>query len=83
VILFGLRPRDNPAVNQYTITRQDLTIHGVYAGLNPFEQTIQVLESGRVQPSRLITHRIPLANLVQGIDLMQSGRAVKVIVEPT
>lgn len=81
VILFGLRPHDNPTVNQYSITRYDLTIHGTFVGLNPFEQTIQLLESRRLQPSKLITHRVSLANLAQGVELMRSGQAIKVIVE--
>lgn len=81
VILFGLRPHDNPAINQYTITRYDLTIHGTFVGLNPFEQTIQLLESGRLQPSVLITHRVPLSELPQGVDMMRSGQTMKVIVE--
>lgn len=81
VILFGLRPHDNPAVNQYTITRYDLTIHGAFVGLNPFEQTIQLLESRRLQPSVLITHRVPLSELAHGVELMRSGQAMKVLVE--
>jgi threonine dehydrogenase-like Zn-dependent dehydrogenase len=81
VVLFGLRPHDNPPVNQYTITRYDLTIHGAFVGLNPFEQTIQLLESRRLQPSVLITHRVPLSELSQGVNLMRSGRGMKVIVE--
>ncbi len=81
VILFGLRPHDNPAVNQYTITRYDLTIHGSFVGLNPFEQTIQLLESQRLHPSQLISHRVPLTGLAEGVELMRSGQAMKVIVE--
>ncbi|NJN92807.1 MAG: alcohol dehydrogenase catalytic domain-containing protein [Anaerolineales bacterium] len=81
VILFGLRPHDNPPVNQYTITRYDLTVHGTFVGLNPFEQTIQLLESRRLQPSQLITHRIPLSQLAQGVELMRSGQGMKVLVE--
>jgi threonine dehydrogenase-like Zn-dependent dehydrogenase len=81
VVLFGLRPHDNPPVNQYTITRYDLTIHGTFVGLNPFEQTIQLLESRRLQPSALITHRVPLSELAYGVELMRSGRGIKVLVE--
>lgn len=81
VVLFGLRPHDNPPVNQYTITRYDLTIHGTFVGLNPFEQTIQLLESRRLQPSALITHRVPLSELAYGVELMRSGQGMKVIVE--
>lgn len=81
VILFGLRPHDNPPVSQYTITRYDLTLHGTFVGLKPFEQTIQLLESRRLQPSGLITHRVPLSELAQGVELMRSGQGMKVIVE--
>ena len=81
VILFGIRPHDNPPVNQYTITRYDLTVHGTFVGLYPFAQTIQLLESRRVQPSVLITHRLPLMELERGVELMRTQRAMKVLVE--
>jgi threonine dehydrogenase-like Zn-dependent dehydrogenase len=81
VILFGLRAHDNPPVNQYTITRYDLTLHGAFVGLHPFAQTIQLLESRRVQPSILVTHRLPLAELEHGVELMRTQQAMKVLVE--
>jgi threonine dehydrogenase-like Zn-dependent dehydrogenase len=81
VILFGLRPHDNPVVNQYTITRYDLTLHGAFVGLHPFAQTVQLLESGRIQPSLLITHRLPLSELAQGVELMRRQQAMKVMIE--
>jgi threonine dehydrogenase-like Zn-dependent dehydrogenase len=81
LILFGLRPHDNPAVNQYTITRYDLTLHGTFVGLKPFEQTIKLLESGRIHPAALVTHHLPLAQLQQGVDLMRAGQGMKVLIE--
>jgi len=81
VILFGLRPHDSPPVNQYTITRYDLTVHGTFVGLHPFAQTIQLLESRRVQPSALVTHRLPLSALEQGVALMRTQQAMKVLIE--
>lgn len=81
ILLFGLRPHDHPQVNQYLVTRYDLTVHGSFVGLKPFVQTIQLLESRRLEPSRLITHRVPLAELTRGVELMRSGQAMKVIVE--
>ena len=81
VILFGLRAHDNPPVNQYTITRYDLTLHGAFVGLHPFAQTIQLLESRRVQPSILVTHRLPLTELVRGVELMRTQQAMKVLIE--
>jgi threonine dehydrogenase-like Zn-dependent dehydrogenase len=80
VVLFGLRVHDRPAVHQYTITRNDLTLVGAFAGLNPFVQTIQLLESGILHPGRLITHRVPLPSVMDGVELMRSGQAMKVVV---
>jgi threonine dehydrogenase-like Zn-dependent dehydrogenase len=81
ILLFGLRANDRQTVSQYQVTRYDLTVHGVFVGLKPFRQTIQLLESGRVHPSQLITHHVPLAELAHGVQLMRSGKGMKVIVE--
>jgi threonine dehydrogenase-like Zn-dependent dehydrogenase len=81
VILFGLRPLDNVAVNQYTITRYDLNVVGAFVGLNPFAATVQLLESGAIKPSQLITHRLPLSELEHGVGLMRSGQAMKVLID--
>lgn len=81
IILFGLRPHDNPPVNQYTITRYDLTLHGAFVGLLPFAQTVQLLEARRLQPSKLITHRLPLSELAHGVELMRTQQAMKVLIE--
>lgn len=81
IILFGLRPHDNPPVNQYTITRYDLTLHGAFVGLHPFAQTIQLLESRRIQPSILVTHHLPLTDLMRGVELMRTQQAMKVLIE--
>jgi threonine dehydrogenase-like Zn-dependent dehydrogenase len=81
IVLFGLRPHDNPPVNQYTLTRYDLTVHGTFVGLKPFEQTVQLLESRRLEPSVLVTHKLPLSELKQGVELMRSRQAMKVLIE--
>lgn len=81
IVLFGLRPHDNQSINQYAITRNDLTLHGAFVGLKPFTQTIKLLESHRLQPSALITHRLPLSELLVGVELMRSGQAMKVVIE--
>lgn len=81
ILLFGLRPEANPPVHQYAITRHDLTLHGCFVGLHPFAQTVQLLESRCIQPSALISHRVPLDCLAEGVELMRSRSAMKVIVE--
>ncbi len=81
VLLFGLRPNDTQQIKQYSITRHDLSVVGAFVGLNPFVQTVQLLESGRIALSSLITHRLPLSQLAQGVELMRGGTAMKVLIE--
>jgi GxxExxY protein len=81
VILFGLRPNDIQQISQYHITRYDLNVIGAFVGLNPFVQTINLLESGLIKPRALITHRLPLAQLQHGVDIMRSGQGMKVLIE--
>ena len=75
MLLFGLRPHDNPAVNQYTITRYDVTVHGAFVGLKPFEQTIKLLQSGHIHPSGIDYAPRPLdrAYARRGIDALRAG----------
>jgi len=80
VILFGLRPNDTQQVSQYHITRYDLNVMGAFVGLNPFVQTVNLLESGRTKPRELITHRLPLSDLAHGVELMRSAQAMKVLI---
>jgi len=53
---------------------------GAFVGLYPFGQTLQLLESGTLHPGALITHRLPLSALAEGINLMRSGQAMKVAI---
>ena len=81
VILFGLRPNDDQRLNQYQITRKDVTVIGNFVGLNPFTQTIKLLESQIYDFSKIITHKLTLPELENGIQLMRSREAMKVIIE--
>jgi threonine dehydrogenase-like Zn-dependent dehydrogenase len=81
IVLFGLQMHALPAVSQYLITRHELTVYGVFVGINPFPQTVRLLESGVIRPSALITHRMPVSNVVDAVAAMRAGQTMKVIVE--
>lgn len=81
VILFGLQQQALPPVSQYLITRHTLTVFGAFVGNNTFPLVVQMLESGKVRPSELITHRMPALDLAAGLDAMRAGETMKVIVE--
>lgn len=83
VILFGVAPQsDRIAVSPYELYRREITITGSF--VNPFTQAaaLSLLQSGRVQVTDLITHRLPLEELPQAFALMESGEATKIVIEP-
>jgi threonine dehydrogenase-like Zn-dependent dehydrogenase len=82
IILFGLQPQAVPPVSQYTITRHELNVYGAFVGNHTFPLTVQMLESGVVKPSALITHRVPATEVAQAFEAMRAGETMKVIVEP-
>lgn len=80
IVLFGLQPNALPPVSQYLITRYELTVYGAFGAANQFPGVVQMLESGMVKPSSLITHRIPATEVSKAFDAMRAGETMKVIV---
>ncbi len=80
ISLFGINDAAEPAVKQYDITRNELTIYGSFVGENTFPRAIQILESGAIQPSVLNSMTVPLTKVSDGIASAQRGESVKVIV---
>jgi threonine dehydrogenase-like Zn-dependent dehydrogenase len=82
VVLFGVNSLARPAVSQYEITRNELTIYGTYVGINTFPIAIKRLESGVIKPSVMLTHKLSLPELPRGIELLRTGEAIKVVITP-
>lgn len=80
ICCFGINAA-TPAVNQSRLTEHELRIFGTFVGVGTFPQAIQLLEDGVLQPSGL-NLTMPLADLVEGLDLCRSGAAVKVVAVP-
>ena len=49
---------------------------------NTNAESFRLIASGAVAVERLITHRVPLARLSSGVDLMRRREALKVYVTP-
>jgi threonine dehydrogenase-like Zn-dependent dehydrogenase len=81
VLLFGMNSRARPAVRQYDITRNELTVLGAYVGSNVFPKAARILASGLVDLDPIISHRVTLRELPSALDAIRQGRAVKVVVD--
>lgn len=82
VLLFGMHEHARPIVKQYDVTKYEIQILGTYIARGTFPLATRLLESGRIDFSRLVTHRLPLRDIAQGIELLRRGEAVKVAVIP-
>ena len=67
------------------IVAKDLTVHGTIASPGVWERTIRLLAAGRVDPRPLISHRFPLDEARDAVELARgrSDGVLKVLVTPS
>tara|TARA_B100000029_G_scaffold373552_1_gene367791 strand:+ start:514 stop:1524 length:1011 start_codon:yes stop_codon:yes gene_type:complete len=59
-------------------------IFGTYSGaLIEQEQIFELLSSGKLDPTSLITHKLSLYNFEEGVELVRKQKALKVLFTPT
>ncbi len=64
------------------VMRKDMTWVGVVASVRRhWAEAIRLVASGRLKPSALITHRLPLTDALRGFDALRRREAVKVMYE--
>jgi len=62
---------------------KELNIHGAHLGPYCYPVAIRMLQEGRLPMDDIVTHRLPLEEFQEGIDLVAAGTAsVKVTLEP-
>jgi Zn-dependent alcohol dehydrogenase len=69
-----------------TIPRMERRVLGsIYGSSKPerdFPHTLALYRSGRLPLDRLVSHRLPLEEAERGFELMHSGEALRVVLEP-
>jgi threonine dehydrogenase-like Zn-dependent dehydrogenase len=62
--------------------RKDMTWFGVVAAVRRhWAEAIRLVAAGVLDPSALITHRLPLADALDGFSALRSRQALKVMYE--
>jgi threonine dehydrogenase-like Zn-dependent dehydrogenase len=82
VVLFGMNQHATAQVKQNEITRYEISILGSFIQRNAFPKVVRMLESNLLPLEKLITHRLRLAQIAEGLDAMRAGKSVKVVVTP-
>lgn len=85
ISFFGGLPKDDPIISldSNLVHYRELTIVGAN-GSSPAHnaEALRLIASGDVPVADLITHRLPLERVLDGIDLVARGQAIKVTIEP-
>ena len=82
IVLFGMNQTARPPIHQYTITHRSLSVLGTYVTAFTFPTAIRLIEGGSLRLDPIVTHVLPLDRLGEGLDLLRSGAATKVVVTP-
>jgi L-iditol 2-dehydrogenase len=85
ISFFGGLPKDNPiiACDSNVVHYRELSLVGAN-GSSPAhnKQALEFIASGEVPVADLITHRLPLDEVLEGIHTVTRGEAIKVTIEP-
>ena len=87
-VLIGI-PREDAVVPlpALTMPRMERRVLGsIYGSSKPerdFPATLELWRAGHLPLDRLVTHRLPLADVRRGFELMQDGSAVRVVLDLT
>ncbi|AXB44404.1 zinc-dependent dehydrogenase [Amycolatopsis albispora] len=86
ISFFGGLPKDNPiiACDSNLVHYRELTIYGAN-GSSPDhnKRALELIATGAVGVDDLITHRLKLDGVLDAIDTVASGEAIKVTIEPS
>jgi L-iditol 2-dehydrogenase len=85
ISFFGGLPKDNPVISldSNLVHYRELTIVGAN-GSSPDHnaRALDLIATGAVRVADLVTHRMPLTEVLSAIDTVARGEAIKVTIEP-
>jgi len=85
VEFFGGLPKSNPFANLNTnhLHYKEIEISGSFSEKKSDYQAAQaIVQSGRFPADKIVTHVLPLKDIVKGIELVEAGEALKVCIDP-
>lgn len=85
ISLFGGLPKSDPYItfDSNRVHYKEITVYGAFTSSPEQNQrALGLIAAGRINTRALITHKLPLADLVKGIEIIERGEGLKVVVNP-
>jgi 2-desacetyl-2-hydroxyethyl bacteriochlorophyllide A dehydrogenase len=74
ILLFGVPPTGaRISIDAFSVFRKGLTVLSSYTSVRNSLQAIRMLESGRIDVKRLVSHELPLTDFARGVELIEKG----------
>lgn len=82
VVVLGVFQHD-VMVNMMNIVRKELSVFGSWTSIGVLQQTVSILQDGKLDPSRFITHRYPFSDAPLAFEdsLTDKGQRIKTVIE--
>jgi L-iditol 2-dehydrogenase len=83
VFLGGYPPGTTVSVDTRRAHYEELTLLGAFHHTpDLIRRAVELLEANIIEPEPLVTHRMGLGGVREALDLMATGNAIKVLIEP-
>lgn len=82
ILQFGHDETVNPAIPVAELFKKEVQIFGAYIGKFCFDKAAKIMASGALPLEWIVSHRLPLSRIHEGLDLLRQGKAIKVILQP-
>jgi 2-desacetyl-2-hydroxyethyl bacteriochlorophyllide A dehydrogenase len=82
VVAFGVNQAAVAQFHQFQITSKELDVLGAWLANATFPAAVKVLESRALNLDGLISHRLPLTEIHEGLKLLANRQALKIVVHP-
>ena len=82
-MVFGVAPSEATVrLSPFRIYNDEITVVGSMAVLHSFGAALDLVATGAVRTDRLVSHRLPLEQFPEALDVVRTGSGVKVQVLP-
>ena len=83
ILIFGAAdPKDEITIHPFDLYHNEISVIGTYVLPFTMERSMKLIASGQVKVEPLFSHRLPIAKAQTAMDLMGSGDAVKILMDP-
>ncbi len=85
VLLFGVPPAGaRISIDAFAVFRKGLTVLSSYTSVRNSLQAVRLLESGRIDVARLVSHEMPVSEFARGVELIEKGaqEVMKILLRP-